>query len=209
MRKVNVLQLLLVLLLCEFAYLLGTQAYSLAATPPQSRCEPPIPAEDKVVVELVKPSATPRITPTPRVPTPTPRPTPEWPGTAEIDEGETRCLARLAQSVMPANATFITKLVVFETVQNRVDSGEFKDSIRYTLLNRSEYPGYNPKARVTHENLDAATYAMLSWAEEKSGDRSHRYTPTTGVYICFSKDGRFVKVYDWDWKLVCDTSVFQ
>ena len=194
-----------ILFLCGAAYFLGMNAYTLATEP-----EPPAtpsPTQEVIPVATIDMSTpTPCLTPTQRVPTPTPSPTPEWPEDVDFDEGECRCLARFLQSVVPSKATMITKIVACETVQNRVDSGKFKDTIRYTLLMHSEYPSYSPKARIIKENAEAAEFAMRSWV---SDDWVHRYTPPTGIYLRFSDDGKYVKVYDWDWNLVCDTEWFK
>lgn len=199
-------KILAIVLLIVLAIMTGAHAYALAAAPGEV-VPPAFPAE--TITMCMVPTATPAlITPTPRQPTPEPTPTPEWPAAAKYDEGEARCLARYGRSTIPGKATFETIIAAMEVVQNRVDSGDFKDTIRYTLL-QGDFGGYKPDAMVTKAYLSCADYAMRSWAEWHQGINTHRYTPPCGIYLSYYDNGKYVKVYDANWNMVFDSGWFK
>ena len=201
---------LVIVALYEMAYLLGMNAYTLAAEPEPSTT--PIATQEPITLELASPE--PQImpeaeqTPTARPNTPEPTKTPEWAEPCEYDDGEFRCLARFRRSCVSDKATWITQIVACEVVQNRTTQEGFSDSVRYVLLEPNEFVGYNPKAKIRACDALAAEFAMRSFVEVKNGDFTHRYTPFTGIYLQFSDDLKYCKVYDKNWKILCDTSQF-
>lgn len=209
-RRSCLIYSLVIVALCEMAYLLGMNAYTLAAELEPSAT--PIATLEPVTLEWV--SSEPRTTPTSELTprelpnTPEPTKTPEWASAAAYDEGEFRCLARFRRSCVSDKATWITQIVACEVVQNRTTQEGFPDSIRYVLLEPNEFAGYRPKASVRACDALAAEFAMRSFVEAKNGDFTHRYTPLTGIYLRFSDDLKYCKVYDKNWKILCDTSQF-
>ena len=201
---------LVIVALCEMAYLLGMNAYALAAEPEPSAT--PIATQEPITLELApsdaQETATEKLTPTARPSTPEPTKTPEWADHCEYDDGEFRCLARFRRSCVSDKATWITQIVACEVVQNRTTQEGFPDSIRYVLIEPNEFAGYRPKASVRACDALAAEFAMRSFVEAKNGDFTHRYTPLTGIYLRFSDDLKYCKVYDKNWKILCDTSQF-
>lgn len=156
-------------------------------------------ADGVVTIELVA-------TPTP-APAATPTPLPELPDYEYPDE-DARCLERGAWSVIPKYPTYETRLAFMEVVQNMVDDGRFRDTIRYTLLMDTEFPDYDPEAFRSDVNKEVADYAMRSWYHAKqTGDRSYRLTPASGVRFSFYRRGGkdYIVVYDWDWATVYDS----
>jgi hypothetical protein len=199
-------KILTIVLLVVLAIMTGAHAYALAAAP--GEVVPPAFPVETITMRMVPAATSALITPTPRQPTPEPTPTPEWPTPAKYDEGEARCLARYAKSTIPGKATWVTIVAAMEVPQNRVDSGEFADTIRYTLL-QGDFGGYHPDAMVTNSNLNYADYVMRSWAEWHNGDNSHRYTPPCGIYLSYYDKGKYVKVYDENWNMVFDSGWFK
>jgi len=201
---------LVIVALCEMAYLLGMNAYTLAAEPEPSATPTATPEPVTLELESEEPLTTPKpeLTPRERPSTPEPTKTPEWADACEYDDGEFRCLARFRRSCVSDKATWITQIVACEVVQNRTTQDGFSDSIRYVLLEPNEFAGYNPKASVRACDALAAEFAMRSFVEAQSGDFTHRYTPLTGIYLRFSDDVKYCKVYDKNWKILCDTSQF-
>lgn len=162
-------------------------------------------APDVLVLELVAtPTPEPAATP---VPTPTPTPQPELPH-YPYDEAEARCITRAIWSVVPVGATPETKQAFAEIPQNMVADGRYRDTIRYTLLMETEFPGYDPEAHRSSENAAIADYVMRSWQHaQRTGDWSYRLTPPTGVRYAFYHDGGrvYIRVMDFDWRVVYDS----
>ena len=207
MRKRYAVYSLVVGLLIEIAYLLGMNAYTLASEPEPT----PVPTPKTQVVGFkTEPQETlAPLTPIPRTPTPEPTPTHEWAAEAEYDQSEYRCLARFRRSCVSDKATWITQVVSCEVVQNRTTQDGFPDTIRRVLLQPNEFAGYNAKIHPRAGDELVAEFAMRSFAEALSGDFKHRYTPLTGIYLQFSDDLKYCKVYDKNWKILCDTSQFE
>ena len=201
---------LVIVALCEMAYLLGMNAYTLAAEPESSATPIVTPTPITLELALQESQKTPTAEPTQtaRPSTPEPTKTPEWADPCEYDDGEFRCLARFRRSCVSDKATWITQIVACEVVQNRTTQDGFSDSIRYVLLEPNEFAGYRPKASVRARDALAAEFAMRSFVEAKNGDFTHRYTPLTGIYLQFSDNLKYCKVYDKNWKILCDTSQF-
>lgn len=198
---------LIIVTLCELAYLLGMNAYTLASEPEPSAT----PTVTPNVVEMnyeAEPTIDP-LTPAPRKPTPEPTNTPEWASPCEYDDGEFRCLARFRRSCVSDKATWITQIVACEVVQNRTTQDGFQDTIRRVLLQPNEFGGYNAKVHPRAGDELVAEFAIRSFAEALRGDFTHRYTPLTGVYLEYSSDLKYCKVYDKNWKILCDTSQFE
>ena len=205
MKRSIIAMTLGVVALAELAYVMGAHAYALAAAPDATPI--PTPAPSIEVVEVVPTAPPPTLTPSPRPSTPEPTATPAWAPIATYDPGEFRCLARYCHTSIPSRATMITQIVSAEVVQNRTVNDGFPSTIRYVLLS-GDFGGYDPDARyVKHDRL-IAEFAMRSWAQALNGEYQYRYTPKTGIYLSYSKDGRYCKVYDAKWRLVCDTSKF-
>lgn len=158
-------------------------------------------------------------TPTPEpaaTPVPTPMPTIALPDFATLpqcdyDDADARCLSRAIYSVTPRNPTYATRIALAEVVQNMVDDGRYKDTIRYTLLMDSEFPSYDPDAYRSEINNEVADIVMRSWMAAKDGDRQYRLTPATGVRFAFynEKGADYIIVYDWDWNVVFDSGDVQ
>lgn len=184
----------------------GQHAYALAAQPDP----PPVPTPTVAMQTITAEPAAPTIalTPTPRIVTPTPSPTPEWPNEAEYDDGEFRCIARFRRTCVSDKATWVTQIVACEVPQNRSTQPGFPDTFRYVLLQPYEFAGYDPSAKPRKCDREAADYVMRSFAEALEGNFAHRYTPLTGIYLRFSDDNKYCRVYDKDWNLLCDTSQF-
>ena len=151
-------------------------------------------------------------TPTPIqniTPTPAPQETerPELP-VYDYPSEDARCLERAIWSVCPDCPSDETRLALCEVVQNMVDDGRYKDTIRYTLLMKSEFPSYDPDAFRSDKNKEVADYAMRSWYHEKAtGDRSYRIVPQTGLRFSFYEkdDIDYITVRDWNWNIVYDS----
>lgn len=206
MNRSAVALILGIVMLSEIAYLMGSHAYALAAAPDEPTAPPPTPAV--VIISTAPAEATPRMTPSPRGTVPEPTATPGMAPAATFDQGEARCLARYKHSTVPSRATMITQIVACEVVQNRTVNEGFPDTVRYVLLS-GDFGGYDPSSRYLQRDKLIAEYAMRSWALAQEGDYSYRYTPRTGIYLSYSADGRYCKVYDKDWRVVCDTSQFE
>ena len=201
MKRLNIVLLTVILLLCECAYLLGTQAFSLAAAEPTAVPLPPV--ETPVTISVI---CTP--TPTPLKPPPkTPKPDlPEYDYPSEYS----RALSRGAWSVCPKRPTPNTKLAFMELVQNRVDdgSGDFMNTPPSVLGQADEFKDYDRKAYRSIENEKLADIAMRSWMfAELLGDRSYRLTPITGLYCDFYHlDGwDYIKIYNRAGDVVYDS----
>lgn len=125
----------------------------------------------------------------------------------DYDDADARCLSRAIYSVTPRNPTYATRIALAEVVQNMVDDGRYKDTIRYTLLMDSEFPSYDPDAYRSEINNEVADIVMRSWAAAQGGDRQYRLTPATGVRFAFynSAGSDYIIVYDWDWNVVFDS----
>lgn len=206
MKRSAVAFVLGIIALAELAYLSGSHAYALAVMPDPIPTPTPEPSVE--IVETAAPSATPALTPTMRPATPEPTPTPKWAPVAEYDQGEFRCLARYKHSTLPSNATMITQIVALEVPQNRTINTGFPNTVRYVLLS-GDFGGYDPESKYYKSDRTIADFVMRSWAAAQSGDSSYRYTPWTGIYLSYSKDGRYCKVYDKNWRVVCDTRQFE
>lgn len=173
-------------------------------------------AEDEPVVitlELAEPVETP--TPSATL-EPEHKPTIALPDFATLpecdyDDAAARCLSRAIYSVTPRNPTYATRIALAEVVQNMVDDGRYKDTIRYTLLMDSEFPSYDPDAYRSEINNEVADIVMRSWAAAQGGDRQYRLTPATGVRFAFynSAGSDYIIVYDWDWNVVFDSGEVQ
>lgn len=173
-------------------------------------------ADDEPVVitlELAEPTTTPAPTATP---VPERKPTIALPDFATLpecdyDDAAARCLSRAIYSVTPRNPTYATRIALAEVVQNMVDDGRYKDTIRYTLLMDSEFPSYDPDAYRSEINNEVADIVMRSWAAAQGGDRQYRLTPATGVRFAFynEKGADYIIVYDWDWSVVFDSGEVQ
>ena len=207
MRKRYAVYSLVVGLLIEIAYLLGMNAYTLASEPEPAPV--PTPTIQAVSFQIAPQETLAPLTPIPRTPTPEPTPTHEWAEEAEYDQSEYRCLARFRRSCVSDKATWITQVVSCEVVQNRTTQDGFPNTVRYVLLQPNEFVGYNPKAKIRACDALAAEFAMRSFVEVKNGDFTHRYTPLAGIYLQFSDDLKYCKVYDKNWKILCDTSQFK
>jgi hypothetical protein len=162
-----------------------------------------------ITLELAEPveTATPSVTPVPER-----KPTIALPDFATLpecdyDDAAARCLSRAIYSVTPRNPTYATRIALAEVVQNMVDDGRYKDTIRYTLLMDSEFPSYDPDAYRSEINNEVADIVMRSWMAAKDGDRQYRLTPETGVRFAFynEKGADYIIVYDWDWNVVFDS----
>ena len=129
----------------------------------------------------------------------------------DYDAADARCLSRAIYSVTPRNPTYATRIALAEIVQNMVDDGRYKDTIRYTLLMDSEFPSYDPDAYRSEINNEVADIVMRSWAAAQGGDRQYRLTPATGVRFAFynEKGADYIIVYDWDWNVVFDSGEVQ
>jgi hypothetical protein len=194
-----------IVLLGEIAYLMGSHAYALAAAPDVTPTPAPTP---RVVVISAEPiEATPTITPSPRSATPTPSPTPHWAPDANYDNDDFTHLARYRHASVPRRATLITQIVACEVVQNRTINRGFPSRVR-SVLQSGDFGGYTSKAKYYKEDMFIADVVMRSWVLAQTGDYSFRYTPRTGIYLSYSADGRYCKVYDAQWRVVCDTSQF-
>jgi hypothetical protein len=204
-NRAAVALLLGVVMLGEVAYLMGSRAYALAAAPDEPT--PTTPTPYVAVMTTASAEETPRLTPSPRGTTPEPTATPGMAPATSFDQGEFRCIARYAHSSVPRRATLITQIVACEVVQNRTLNEGFPDTVRYVLLS-GDFGGYDPSSKLYQHDKLIAEYVMRSWELMKTGDRSYRYTPHTGIYISYSADGRYCKVYDAEWRVVCDTSQF-
>lgn len=189
------------------AALLSDTSAATENTEPITITPSPTPEEEVIVFDII-----PTITPVPMTMPPdlivaTPTPKPEIFPIEEIrdldyPEEDQRCLARMLGSVLPKSAIKTTELAMCEMVQNMVDSGNYKDTIRYTLLLKYEFFGYDPEARRTDEHMEVADYAMRTWYEVKLyGDRTHRLTPETGVHYKSVND-KYVVIYDSNWGVV-------
>ena len=207
--KKHIFLLLVIVLLCGIAYFMGQRAYTLAAQEPTPiPTATPTPYVAMCVITTNPTEPTPIITPTPYKATASPTPTPEPAQKTEYDTGEYRCLARFCKSCVPRNATMITTIVACEVPINRAVQEQFPNSVRYVLLQGNEFSGYSTDATPRQRDKLAADYAMRSYMAALNGDFTHRYTPFSGIYLCYSDDGRYCKVYDKDWNCVCDTSQF-
>lgn len=78
-----------------------------------------------------------------------------------------------------------------------------------TVLQSGDFGGYTSKSKYYKDDAFVADIVMRSWVAALNGDRSYRYTPWCGVYLSYTEDGRYCKVYDKDWHVVCDTSQFR
>lgn len=199
--------LLGIVVLSEIAYLMGSHAYALAAMPDEPSAPIATPTQPIVVLSTVPAEATPRMTPTPQAETPAPTPTPHWAPATDYDEDDSTHLARYKHSSVPQNATLITSIVSCEVVQNRTVNEGFRDRVRYVLIS-GDFGGYNPRSKYYKEDRMVADIVMRSWALAQQGDYTYRYTPRTGVYLSYYADGRYCKVYDLNWRIVCDTGQF-
>lgn len=160
-----------------------------------------------IVVLSILPTTTPE--PVYATPAPTPEPTqkPELPNYDYASE-DARCISRAIWSVTPSHPTAKTKQAFAEIVQNMVDDGRYKDTVRYTFLMDTEFPSYDPEAHRSSENDSIADYVMRSWTHAKlTGDWSYRLTPSSGVRYSFYNRGGldYIVVYDWDWNTVYDS----
>lgn len=195
-----------IVVLIEVAYLTGSHAYALAAMPDAS--PEPTPTISVEILTTPDPTATLIITPTPFKATPEPTPTPRWAPAVPLDDAAFRCLARYRHSSVPNSATLITQIVACEVVQNRTINPGFPTTVRHVLLT-GDFGGYKPDASFYKQDRMIAEFVMRSWAAATAGDYNYRYTPRTGIYLSYSKDGCYCKVYDKDWRVVCDTSQFE
>lgn len=200
--------LLGIVALAAIAYITGSRAYALAAQPDAPAPTPtPTPYVYRAVIETVSPSATPTITPTIRPVTPTPSPTPQWAPVTDYDEDDYTHLARYRHSSIPLNATLITQIVSCEVVQNRTVNEGFPNRVR-SVLQSGDFSGYTWKSKYYKEDVFVADIVMRSWVAALAGNYNFRYTPRCGIYLSYSPDGRYCKVFDKDWRVVCDTSQF-
>ena len=197
-----------VVLLMEIAYITGTHAYALAAQPDETPVPIPTPTQSIAVIETQEPDPTPIITPTLRPATPEPTKTPDWAPAVSLDSGEFRCLARYKHSSIPSDATMITQIVACEVVQNRTVNKGFPDTVRRVLLS-GDFGGYDPESSFYKADRMIADFVTRSWAAALDGDYSFRFTPPTGIYLCYTDDNRHCIVYDAKWNVVCDTSQFE
>lgn len=195
----------------------GREAYTLAAAQLQEPVISAVPVEamstaEVLVICTVQPTSTPKVpvlTPVPRQVEPDPTPTPEWPALLEYDGYAGRYLARFRHSCVSDKATWPTQIASCEVVQNRTTQPGFPDTNKGVLLEPHEFDGFSTRGKLRSIDWLAADYAMRSFEEAKQGDYSHRYTPFTGVYLEFSADLQYCKVYDKEWRVVCDTSQFE
>lgn len=206
-RKPLLLYSLIIVGLCEVAYLLGMNAYTLASEPEPTPI--PTPTIQAVAFHTEPQETLVPLTPIPRTPTPEPTPTPDWPEALEYDDTDFRCLATFRKSCVSDKATWITQIVSCEVVQNRTTQDGFPNTIRYVLLEPHEFDGYDSDARVRESDRTVSEFASRSFEEAKNGDFTHRYTPLTGIYLRYSDDNKYCKVYDKNWNIVCDTSQFE
>lgn len=202
MKRINIFLLMVILLLCECAYLLGTQAFSLAAAEPTA-APLPTPELTPVVINLVATPTPRRLTPPPKTPKPD---LPEY----DYPSEDARALSRGAWSVCPKRPTPNTKLAFMELVQNRVDdeSGLYENTPPEVLRQAGEFLDYDPKAYRSIENEKLADIAMRSWIfAELTGNRCYRLTPTTGLLCDFyHKDGwDYIKIYNRAGEVVYDS----
>lgn len=140
-------------------------------------------------------------------PTPAATAQPELPDYQYAAE-DARCISRAIWSGTPKKPTLNTKKAFAEICQNMVDDGRFKDTIRYTLLMKTEFPSYDPDCYRSPENDEIADYVMRSWVHAKqTGDRSYRLTPADGLrYSFYERDGwNYITVYNFDWEVVYDS----
>lgn len=123
------------------------------------------------------------------------------------DEASGRCTSRAIWSVVPKGATKITKIAFAEIPQNMVDDGRYKDTIRYTLLMETEFPGYEPDAYRSPENNEIADLVMRSWECRKQGNDEYRLLPANALRYSFyrSNGNVYIEVYDFDWNVVFDS----
>ena len=205
MKRSMVALILGIVALGEIAYLMGAHAYALAAVPDETPA--PTPAPSVEIISAIPAVEPPRMTPTPRAATPAPTATPAMAPASGYDAGVLRCLARYHHSTVPSRATMVTQIVACEVVQNRTINPGFRDTVRYVLLS-GDFGGYRPDCKYYRQSKLIAEYATHSWSLAQTGDRSYRYTPPSGIYLSYSADGRYCKVFDKDWRVVCDTSQF-
>ncbi len=208
MKRATSALMLGIVMLSEVAYLMGSHAYALAAMPDASPVFVPSPTPSIVAIYTVSAEETPRMTPPPQTATPAPTPTPHWAPAADYDSDDFTHLARYRHSSVPDDATLITQIVSCEVVQNRTVNEGFPNRVR-NVLQSGDFGGYTSKSKYYKEDSFIADVVMRSWVAALGGDRSYRYTPRCGVYLCYSDDGRYCKVYDRNWRVVCDTSQFK
>lgn len=205
MKRSIVAMTLCVIALSEIAYLAGSHAYALAAAPETTPTPTPTPA--LAVIEIEPTAKPPALTPTIRPATPEPTPTPRWAPAVDYDEDDFTHLARYRHSSIPRRATLITQIVACEVVQNRTVNDGFPARVR-NVLQSGDFGGYSWKSKYYKEDVFIADVVMRSWAAALDGNFNFRYTPRCGIYLNYSSDGRYCKVYDKDWRVVCDTSQF-
>lgn len=197
MRKINLCLLLTILFLCECAYLLGTQAFSLAAAEPTAAP----PEATPVTIEIIyTPEPTTRLTPPP-----SPTPCPELPD-YQVSSKDVRALASALWSVCPARPTDSTKIAFCELVQNRI--GVFEDTIPKVLAQPHEFLDYDAHAYRSRENTAIAEYALRSHLfAELTGDRCYRLVPQDGLFCDFYRlDGwDYIKIYNRAGDVVYDS----
>ncbi len=114
MKRTIFAMTLFVIALAELAYLAGSHAYALAATPDETPTPTPAPIIELIEIEPTCPP--PALTPTLRPATPEPTATPAWAPATGYDPGEFRCLARYCHTTIPSKATLITQIVACEVV---------------------------------------------------------------------------------------------
>lgn len=120
----------------------------------------------------------------------------------EYPDEDARCLARALGSIAPKEAIETSEIALCEMIQNMVDTGRYKDTIRYTLLMKSEFFGYDPSFDRSDEHNRVADYAMRTWYEVKLyGDSSHRIVPTSGIHYRFINK-KYIEIYDTEWNVV-------
>lgn len=208
MKRTATAFILGIVMLSEIAYLMGSHAYALAAMPDEPPAPIATPTLPIVILPTVPAEPTPRMTPPPQTETPAPTPTPHWAHAVDdYDMDDFNHLAMYCHSSIPESATLITGVVSCEVVQNRTVNKGFRDRVRYVLIS-GDFGGYSPRSKFYKEDRIIADIVMRSWSLAQAGDYTYRYTPRTGVYLSYSADGRYCKVYDLDWHIVCDTSQF-
>lgn len=119
-----------------------------------------------------------------------------------------RCLSRGIRSICPKRLNWIGQMAFTQMVINMVedDSGAYKDTVRYTLLMKSEFAGYDPTFSRTEESDEVAR--AVGWIWNSDDKDKYWLIPKDGVHCAFSSNKKYITIMDKDYNVVFDSSEY-